>query len=596
MRKHYLKALTVLMLIAVMAISLFACTDSETPAETTAATGETTDAPAEETTEATTDPEATLPTKVDLPEAYATADIVYDCDDGSVLHNYTGKTADDFAAVCAYYTEKGFEVYSSHTMAENTATTFVGDGPMAHVYWFKDKGELNIVLSDTAANSLPPAVPAVTDGDYECSIVQLEDKTNVNGMSYVIQLKDGSYIVYDGSYVGQARKLQKYLIDNYKGEGKPVVRAWVLTHSHNDHYPTFQAFATNTRYMNQVTVEYVIYSPLNEENYTLNDENNDPYFGTQLYEDVKGMQGAKLVFAHTGMLFNFCNLKMEVLMAPETLYKGTTDVGNFNDTSIVTRLFTEDYSALFLGDIAIKGSTYMHEVYGSYLKSDICQVSHHGVEDVPLSFYEEVKASILYYPCNVWLYDLQDRNDDVRIALENRDYTKEILIAGCGEYKRAWGTKFAEDAPLSIPDYTVPAHKLPATEPETEPETEPVTEPETEPETEPPVVTPDEPRLVSDKTTYKVGEPIMVTAVGSGTDWIGIQTLELAEQNLGSAFWWYVSSVGSGTAFDMLSVQDGSNLTATLPVGEYVIRLVANDQPFNSHEDLISEIRITIEE
>ena len=584
MRKHYLIALTVLMLIAAMAISLFACTGSETPKETVAATGETTNAPTEEATEATTDPEATLPTKVDLPEAYATADIVYDCDDGSVLHNYTGKTADDFAAVCAYYTEKGFEVYSSHTMAENTATTFVGDGPMAHVYWFKDKGELNIVLSDTAANSLPPAAPAVTDGDYECSIVQLEDKTNVNGMSYVIQLKDGSYIVYDGSYIGQARKLQKYLIDNYKGEGKPVVRAWVLTHSHNDHYPTFQAFATNTRYMNQVTVEYVIYSPLNEENYTLNDENNDPYFGTQLYEDVKGMQGAKLVFAHTGMLFNFCNLKMEVLMAPETLYKGTTDVGNFNDTTIVTRLFDDDYSALFLGDIAIKGSTYMHEVYRIYLKSDVCQVSHHGVEDVPLSFYEEVKASILYYPCNVWLYDLQDRNDDVRIALENRDYTKEILIAGCGEFKRAWGTKFAADAPLSIPNYTIPDHKLPETEPETEPETQP------------PVVTPDEPRLASDKTTYKVGEPIMITAVGSGTDWIGIQTLELAEQNLGSSFWWYVTAVGSGTPFDMLSVQDGSNLTATLSVGEYVIRLVANDKPFNSQEDLISEIRITIEE
>ena len=580
MRKHYWRVITVLLLVAAMALPLFACTGGETPKETTAATDETTDSPAEETTEATTEPEAPLPTEVDLPEAYATADIVYDCDDGSVLHNYTGKTADDFAAVCAYYTEKGFHVYSSHTMGENTATTFVGDGPMAHIYWLKAKSELNIVLSDTAANNLPPMTPAVTDGEYECSIVQLEDKTNVNGMSYVIQLKDGSYIVYDGSYIGQARKLQKYLIDNYKGEGKPVVRAWVLTHSHNDHYPTFQAFATGTRYMNQVTVEYVIYSPLNEENYTLNDENNDPYFGTQLYEDVKGMKGAKLVFAHTGMLFNFCNLNMEILMAPETLYKDTSDVGNFNNTSIVTRLFADDYSALFLGDIAIKGSTYMHEIYGSYLKSDVCQVSHHGVEDVPLSFYEEVKASILYYPCNVWLYDLQDRNDDVRIALENRDYTKEILIAGCGEYKRAWGTTFAEDAPLSIPDYTVPAHKLP----------------ETEPETEPPVVTPDEPRLASDKTTYKVGEPIMVTAVGSGTDWIGIQTLELAEQNMGSSFWWYVSSVGSGTAFDVLSVQDGSNLTATLPVGEYVIRLVANDKPFNSPEDLISEIRITIEE
>ena len=583
MKKHYLKALTVLILVAAMAIPLFACTDKEPPEETTAAAGDSTDTPTEETTEDTTEPGTSLPTEVDLPEAYATADVVYDCDDGSVLHNYTGKTADDFAAVCAYYTEKGFHVYSSHTMSENTATTFVGDGPMAHVYWLKAKGELNIVLSDTAANSLPPAAPAVTDGEYECSIVQLKDNDNVNGMSYVIQLKDGSYIVYDGSYVGQARKLQQYLLNNYKGEGKPVVRAWVLTHSHNDHYPTFQAFAINSRYMDKVTVEYVIYSPLNEENYTLNDENNDPYFGTQLYEDVKGMKGAKLVFAHTGMLFNFCNLNMEILMAPETLYKDTSDVGNFNNTSIVTRLFADDYSALFLGDIAIKGSTYMHEIYGSYLKSDVCQVSHHGVEDVPLSFYEEVKASILYYPCNVWLYDLQDRNDDVRIALENRDYTKEILIAGCGEYKRAWGTRFAADAPLSIPDYTVPAHKQPAAEPDTEPETQPP-------------VTPDE-LLTTDKTTYKVGESIMITAVGSGTDWVGIAK----KGDEGSMRWWYLDpvsgyiNVGSGVPFDAVNSEANYNTQDPLTAGTYLIAIVRDDKPFSSG-DYIASLEITITE
>ena len=583
MKHIILRSLIASLRILVLGLPLFACV-SEGPSEDTTATPTDSNETTAPDTEAPTEGETeALPTEVDLPEAYKTADIVYDCDDGSVLHNYTGKSADDFAAVCAYYTEKGFKVYSSHTTGANTATTFVGNGPMAHVYWLKAKSELNIVLSDTAANSLPPMTPAVTDGEYECSIVQLKDNTNVNGMSYVIQLKDGSYIVYDGSYIGQARKLQQYLIDNYKGEGKPVVRAWVLTHSHNDHYPTFQAFATNTRHMNKVTVEYVIYSPLNEENYTLNDENNDPYFGTQLYEDVKGMKGAKLVFAHTGMLFNFCNLNMEILMAPETLYKDTSDIGNFNNTSIVTRLFADDYRALFLGDIAIKGSTYMHEIYGSYLKSDVCQVSHHGVEDVPLSFYEEVKASILYYPCNIWLYDLQDRNDDVRIALENRDYTKEILIAGCGEYKRAWGTRFAADAPLSIPDYTVPAHKQPAAEPDTEPETQPP-------------VTPNE-LLTTDKTTYKVGESIMITAVGSGTDWVGIAK----KGDEGSMRWWYLDpvsgyiNVGSGVPFDAVNGEANYNTQDPLTAGTYLIAIVRDDKPFSSG-DYIATLEITITE
>lgn len=75
------------------------------------------------------------------------------------------------------------------------------------------------------------------------------------------------------------------------------------------------------------------------------------------------------------------------------------------------------------------------------------------MEDVPLSFYEEVKASILYYPCNIRLYDQTERHFDVRTALEERDYTKEILIAGCGQYKLAWGTTFEADAPVVIPDH-----------------------------------------------------------------------------------------------------------------------------------------------
>ena len=225
----------------------------------------------------------------------------------------------------------------------------------------------------------------------------------------------------------------------------------------------------------------------------------------------------------------------------------------------------------------------MHEIYGSYLKSDVCQVSHHGVEDVPLSFYEEVKASILYYPCNIWLYDLQDRNDDVRIALENRDYTKEILIAGCGEYKRAWGTKFVADAPLSIPDYTVPAHKQPAAEPDTEPETEPP-------------VTPNE-FLTTDKTTYKVGESIMITAVGSGTDWVGIAK----KGDEGSMRWWYLDpvsgyiNVGSGVPFDAVNSEANYNTQDPLTAGTYLIAIVRDDKPFSSG-DYIATLEITITE
>ena len=83
----------------------------------------------------------------------------------------------------------------------------------------------------------------------------------------------------------------------------------------------------------------------------------------------------------------------------------------------------------------------------------MCQISHHGVENVPLSFYEYVKAPILFYPCNYDLYVQTQRHWDVRSAMEEWPCTKEILISGLGQYVRAWGTKFDADAPLSLPDF-----------------------------------------------------------------------------------------------------------------------------------------------
>ena len=450
MKHRFLYICLACLLALTMLVPLTACTGAPAPAETTAAPG--TDTPDTADTPSTTEAETEnpLPTDISLPDAYAAADVVYECDDDSILHAYNGKTEEDFNAVCDYYKSLGFAVYSDTTKVGSRFTTLVGDGPMAHVYWLKDTGELNIVISETAASTLPPVTPAVTDGDYECTVVQFKDNGNVNGMAYVVQLKDGSYIVYDGSYSSQARRIQKYLTTNYTGEGKPIIRAWILTHSHNDHFPSFQTFC---RHMSSTaTVEHVIFSPLNDETFTMDDEQF--YFSSpEFKEDVAKLSGAKVVYAHTGMEFTFCNLKLEILMTPETLFKNSDSFGNFNDTSVVTRLYDESYSALFLGDIASKGSERMVSLYGDYLKSNICQVSHHGVEDVPLSFYEIVQAPILYYPCNIWLYDQTERHWGVRTALEKRDYTKEILIAGCGEYKRAWGTTFDADADLVIPDH-----------------------------------------------------------------------------------------------------------------------------------------------
>ena len=430
MKKNIILTLTLWMLLLAMLLPMAACTqeqeqgnDSETAADA-------------------------LPDPID-PASFGTADVTYECQDDSVLCSYLNKTAEDFAGVRSYYLQKGCTVYAESEKAGNLFATLINGEFMAHIYWIRYSGELNVVLSDTAGETLPPALtPEEVQGSVTPSVTQMRDSSNVNGMCYIVQLPDGSFIVYDGSYEKRATKVLAQLEDLHVGEGKPHVRAWVLTHSHDDHHPAF-SFICN-RKASEVEVDYVIFAPIEE---TLAEQiGGDDYFNVRIHEDIEKL-GAKTVYAHTGMEFSFGDFKMEVLLAADDLFKVGNHNNYFNNSSLVTRIHTADYNALFMGDIGKEGTNLMTDMYGDYLQSDYCQVSHHGVEDVPLEFYELVQASILAYPCNQWLYDQTERHYDVRIALEQRSYTKEILIAGCGQFTREWGTTFAEDAPLSMPDY-----------------------------------------------------------------------------------------------------------------------------------------------
>lgn len=452
MKLRMLHILLISLLVLSMALPLFACDGGNAPADTTApaesSEAPTTEAPTEEPTEEVT--EAPMPTEVSLPEGYTAPDVTYECQDDSIFYGFAGKTEESFNTVLEGYKALGFRVYSDLTKNGSRFATLVGDGPLAHIYWLKNTGELNIVLSPTAAATLPPVTPAVTAGDTPVTVTQMRDANHVNGMGYFVQLADGSFIVFDGAYSDQSRRLVKAMKELCPAGQKPVVRAWVLSHSHDDHWPTFSQIAK--RQASEITVEYVIFSPIDPE--IAVSENGDTYFNTDVHADIAKF-GAKTVYAHTGMEFTFCNLKMEVLLSSDDIYKDNVSHGAwfFNNSSTVVRLYDESYSFLVMGDIGKVGAELMMGVYGDYLKSDMIQIAHHGVEDVPLEFYEVAKGSILFYPCSQWLYDQTDRHYDVRMALRERDYTKEILIAGLGQYTRAWGTVYEADAPLSTPDH-----------------------------------------------------------------------------------------------------------------------------------------------
>jgi hypothetical protein len=108
-----------------------------------------------------------------------------------------------------------------------------------------------------------------------------------------------------------------------------------------------------------------------------------------------------------------------------------------------------------------------------------------------------------------------------------------------------------------------------------------------------PEISGDASRLTVNKTQFEFGEPIMVSGVGSGTDWLGIYRVGAAH----SIRWTYVDTArggpGSGVEVNMRTLSDvNSGEPINIPVGTYIIRLMANDS--SNFADCIAWTTITV--
>ena len=73
-------------------------------------------------------------------------------------------------------------------------------------------------------------------------------------MGYVLQLSDGSFVIYDGGFTADAENILNTLSGLTPAGTTPYIRAWILTHMHGDHYQAFVEFANNRRHRQSLTI------------------------------------------------------------------------------------------------------------------------------------------------------------------------------------------------------------------------------------------------------------------------------------------------------------------------------------------------------
>ena len=369
-----------------------------------------------------------------------------DVGENSVEYCYTGSgvTTANYDDYCAKLVAAGFELYTENTIEGSVYRTYVSEAKkaMLHVTYAafahaaeqrvtRYKKAIRIVSSPMGAKALTQARllnkeafdPAqtftkITDTRITAMKFDRSEAVGNSGNAYIITLEDGSFVILDGGSGNgdvDANRLYRVLRDLYyvahgynanETDHRIKLAAWYLSHDHWDHAGNFVKFAK--AYAQKIDAEYMIANLTSDSedfnsfnpNKTIRNPNNVPLlnsFHTRMtYYKVR-----------TGWKFYIRNVEFEVLFTHEDLCPERLDFFNESSTAIRMTIYNTDgngnrqgtpTTALWLGDMYVKGSQFMRATYGNYLQSDMCQVAHHGRNGCEWEFYQLAAPKCLWWP------------------------------------------------------------------------------------------------------------------------------------------------------------------------------------------------------
>lgn len=365
-----------------------------------------------------------------------------DVADGAHLYVYGGEgaTKEAYDAYCAVLEKSKFSKHGPETTMEGSYfRTYYSNSANIHLtvsYFDYKHAEAQGVDNFTKGIRIvaaPLDTTELVDTDYYnpsqayqrltdtmVTSIKLNQKIGAFGMSYVITLEDGSFIVYDGGGVSEGTTddhtmLYNVLTDLYKKSHEGVapsadepihIRSWILTHEHTDHFMVFREFCEKYGQTGMIRLDMLL------ANFASKTEVSNVYNPQSVVQDnlvkhqewVKG--GFKYIKVHTGQTFYMANAKLECLYTHEDVWPQRLEY--FNNTSTVFRVTLDDTNGkgivnksttmVFLGDLERVGSKCMRAMHGTTLDADMVQVAHHGWNGVEAELYDLISPEVVWFP------------------------------------------------------------------------------------------------------------------------------------------------------------------------------------------------------
>ncbi|MBR2907199.1 MAG: hypothetical protein IKC26_04060 [Clostridia bacterium] len=324
---------------------------------------------------------------------------------------YDGASREDYAAYRSQLEEAGFDLWQEHQIGENLYATYYNSKAVIHTYHLASINSIRVAVDHASRTELPPVEDTspnygekVTDVTF--TMHDFDGSKGNWGNAFIITLEDGSFIFHDGGANEgsvESEELWKLLNHlNKRKDGKIVIAAYILSHGHADHHNAWDGLIN--KYYREMTVERIIYGePATTQIYPFYPKG---HYGTSGLLTVAAKTQATLHRAHTGQTFQIRNLKIEVMLATETLYPNPPLL--YNSTSLITRFTAGEgdnaQSLMVTGDTQDVGSNRLVELYKEALKCDAVQVAHHSGGGT-VDLYKYCSPSIVLWPSTYEVYN-----------------------------------------------------------------------------------------------------------------------------------------------------------------------------------------------
>lgn len=316
----------------------------------------------------------------------------YDAGGGNYQQTYTGVNALNVRNYNSQLISAGYLLKQSNVINSNYFYTFVKGDTKVHINWFPTINQYSIIYGPKTY--VPLSAPVTNYSRLVTPSITQMALYNT-GQSNVIQLEDGSFIVIDGGRSKNTSETANHdaeILYNFLVSKKPASHAkpkvvWIFTHAHADHInlPKYNFFPT---YKGMIDLEYVCMNFPNFDvlkNYLHSDGWTEGTEYSEFTESINALlsaietnfPGTPVHTVHSGDVLYFPGCEVEILNTHEDYY--LNGFRNTNDTSISFIVKMNGRRFMVCGDTTASVNDHIYDMYGNYLKVDILQVSHHGV-------------------------------------------------------------------------------------------------------------------------------------------------------------------------------------------------------------------------